>query len=463
MKPSMHLNMSPHLAMTPQLQQAIRLLQLSTIDLKQEIQDQVESNPMLDINLLNEEESTLQSPTNEEDFTDVQWSTLYTPSHHPLTFNQDSYAYENLNAMPFHLQDYLRWQLDLTPMTDMDKMIGTTIIDSIDDDGFLTSSMDDLLESLKSDADTLDSAEIEAVRHRIQQFDPLGCGSVNLAETLSVQLQQLPASTPLLALAKTIVKSNLDLLGKHQYHQLMKIYHIDEQGLEQVLRMIHSLKPKPGSDYHAPQPSQIIPDLIVKKLNGFWHVELNPYSLPHLGINHYYASLLKHTTDSFDYQFLKNNLQEARWFLKSIKSRQETLLKVSRYIVNYQRDFLTFGSEAMKPLILNDVAHALDMHESTISRVTTQKYIHTPRGLFELRYFFSSHIATNIGGECSSTAIKALIKKLIRAEDCKKPLSDQKIALFMQEQGINIARRTVAKYRELMGLLPSHERKSISC
>jgi len=466
MKQSMHLNVNTHLVMTPQLQQAIRLLQLSTFDLQQEIQGQIESNPMLDATPSNEEEeeSTSQSAMNEkEEFPDFQWSTLYTNPPHKLTFNEDNYAYENLNAIPSNLQDYLRWQLDLTPMTNIDRIIGTTIIDSIDDDGFLTCSISDLHGSLKSVSYAFDMAEIEAVRHRIQQFDPLGCGSVNLADALYLQLQQLPPKTPLLALTKTIIQNDIALLGKHQYHQLMKTYHIDEQCLKNVLHLIHTLKPKPGSDYHVTPPGHITPDLSVKKIDNSWRVELNPYSLPHLSINAYYASLIKHTDNPFDYRFLKNNLQEARWFLKNIKSRQETLLKVSRYIVNYQRDFLNFGTEAMKPLILNDVAHALDMHESTISRVTTQKYIHTPRGLFELRYFFSSHIATSIGGECSSTAIKAVIKKLTGAEDCKNPLSDQKIAVLMQEQGINVARRTIAKYRELMGILPSHERKSISC
>lgn len=462
MKQSVHLSISPHLVMTPQLQQSIRLLQLSTFDLQQEIQEHVESNPMLDSTPSNEEDESV-STMGEEEITDFQWSTLYTNTHHKPTFNEDSPVHENLNPMPSNLQDYLRWQLDLTPMTDLDKMIGTAIIDSINDDGFLTCTTQELHHSLKSTSSALDIADIEAVRHRIQRFEPIGCGAISLAEALVLQLQQLPPSTPFLALTKDIIQNDIVLLGKHHYRQLMKAYQIDEDVLDQVLQLIHTLKPRPGYLYQTTPPNHIIPDLTVRKIGNAWHVELNRSSLPHLSINAYYASLLKHTNNRFDYQFLKNNLQEARWFLKSIQSRQETLLKVSRYIVNYQRDFLNFGTEAMKPLTLNDVAHALDMHESTISRVTTQKYIHTPRGLLELRYFFSSHIATMMGGECSSTAIKALIKKIIGAENSRNPLSDQKIMILMREQGINIARRTVAKYRELMGILPSHERKSISC
>ena len=258
-----------------------------------------------------------------------------------------------------------------------------------------------------------------------------------------------------------MINEHISLLGKHSYQQLMKIYHIDEITLDRVLHLIQNLNPKPGNLIDHSQPKHITPDLSVKKTGGHWRVELNPNALPHLSINNYYASLIQREENGIDSQFLKNNLQEARWFLKSIKSRQETLLKVARYIVDYQKGFLEFGEEAMKPLILNDIAHALDMHESTISRVTTQKFLHTPRGLFELKYFFSSHVSTRIGGECSSTAIRAFIRKLISAENQNKPLSDSKLAELINEQGIKIARRTVAKYREAMSIAPSSTRKSI--
>lgn len=464
MKPSLRLNVSQQLTLTPQLQQAIRLLQLSTLDLQQEIQNQVDANPMLDATLNDEqEEQSLQSIENSQDeFTDFQWSNLYSSQPSNSNFNEDVHKDENLHCTSFNLQDYLRWQLELTPMTNVDHVIATAIIDAIDDNGFLTVPLPDLHDSLNSEAHPLSHAEIDAVRHRIQQFDPVGCGAINLAEALLFQLEQLPTDTPHLLLTKKIIKENMALLGKHNYRQLMKNYHIDEKILDVVLDTIQHLNPKPGNMVNQTSLEFVIPDLTVKKIGHHWRVELNPNTLPRLSINSYYASLVSHTKNNIEHQFLKNNLQEARWFLKSIQSRQETLLKVARYIVDYQKGFLEFGAEAMKPLILEDVAQALGIHESTVSRVTTQKFIDTPRGLLELKYFFSSHVSTVMGGECSSTAIRAVIKKLISEEDCKKPLSDSKIAKLISEQGIQIARRTVAKYREMVGIAPSSVRKTIN-
>jgi len=321
--------------------------------------------------------------------------------------------------------------------------------------------LQELHASLNSPAQPLDLEEIIAVKHRIQHLDPPGCGAANLAEALLLQLQELPPSTPHLKLVQQIIADSIDLLGQHNYRQILKDYRIKEEVLEQVMHIIHQLNPKPGNVINAGVTEYTTPDLTVKKIDKTWQVSLNQSSLPRLSINSHYMSLIKRTDNSADNQYLKNNLQEARWFLKSIQSRQETLLKVARYIVDYQQDFLELGDEAMKPLILNDVALALDMHESTISRVTTQKFIHTPRGLYELKYFFSSHVSTAIGGECSSTAIRALIKKLIAGENPNKPLSDHKLATIIGEQGIQIARRTVAKYREAVGIPPSNERKSI--
>ena len=463
MKSSMHLNASQQLVLTPQLQQTIRLLQLSTFDLQQEIQSQVESNPMLEASPNNEDdEQTVQNPKNmDDDTTDIQWSQLYTNQNKSNKFNEESYNYEHLQCTSYTLQDYLRWQLDLTPMTDVDYIIGSTIIEAIDDNGFLTCSPTDLHNTLNSKKHPLNLEEIEAVRHRIQHFDPIGCGATTLADILLIQLTQLPTETPLLDLAKKIVSENITLLGKHNYQQILKIYHIDKDVLDKVLHMIQHLNPNPGNRVSPSKLEQVMPDLNVRKSGHCWLVELNPNTLPHLSINNYYASLIQRTKNEVDHQFLKNNLQEARWFLKSVQNRQETLLKVASYIVDYQKEFLEFGDAAMKPLILNDVALALNMHESTISRVTTQKFIYTPRGLFELKYFFSSHLSTFIGGECSSTAIRAFIKKLITSENHKKPLSDSKITELINEQGINVARRTVAKYRETMGIVPSNERKYI--
>lgn len=463
MKPSLQLSINQQLTLTPQLQQAIRLLQLSTLDLQQEIQQIVESNPMLEATPTEEKEEPVleNSKQNQEEFADFQWSQLYSSQNKRTNFDDIDFNYENLYCTTTNLQDHLRWQLDLTPMSDVDRVIATAIIDAIDDDGFLTLPMAELHASLDSETHPLDIEEIEVVRHRVQHFDPVGCASNNLAETLLIQLEQLPDTNEDIELAKQIIRNDIELLGQHNYRQLMKNYQVNEAALDRVLQIIQRLNPKPGNLIHQSTTEYIIPDIIVKKIDGIWQVALNQNILPRLSINNHYASLIQRADNSADNQFLKNNLQEARWFLKSIQSRQETLLKVAQCIVEYQQDFLEHGDEAMKPLILNDVALALDMHESTISRVTTQKFMHTPRGVFELKYFFSSHVTTVTGGECSSTAIRAVIKKLIAAENRKKPLSDSKIAQLIGEQGIQVARRTVAKYREAMGIAPSNERKTI--
>ncbi len=460
MKPSLQLSIGQQLTLTPQLQQAIRLLQLSTIDLQQEIQQAVESNPLLEV-LPNEEKEDISdnSSRNVED-NDFQWSQLYNLNKRS-NFEDTDFNYENLYCTTTNLQEHLRWQLELTPMTDIDRVIATAIIDAIDDDGFLTQSVSELHTSLNSDTYPLDIEEIEAVRHRLQLFDPVGCATLNLAESLLAQLSQLPEYDKDIELTKAIVKNDLELLGQHNYRQLIKNYHVNEDIINRVLQIIHQLHPKPGSLIQQNNVEYIIPDVIVKKIDGTWQVFLNQTTLPRLTINNQYASMIQRANTSADNQFLKNNLQEARWFLKSIQSRQETLLKVARCIVDRQLEFLEHGEEAMKPLILNDIAVALDMHESTISRVTTKKFMHTPRGVFELKYFFSSHVATVNGGECSSTAIRAVIKKIIASENRQKPLSDSKIAQLISEQGIKVARRTVAKYREAMCIAPSNERKII--
>lgn len=463
MKPSLQLSIGQQLTLTPQLQQAIRLLQLSTVDLQQEIQMVVESNPMLEATP-NEEKTEPQeaSRQNQDEFADFQWSQLYN-SNKRSNFEENDYNFDNLHCTTTNLRDHLHWQLDLSPMSDIDRVIATTIIDAVNDDGFLTIPLTDLLTSLASDEHPIEMEEIQAVRHRLQLFDPVGCAALNLAETLLIQLEQLQIDKEKYVIAKKILQEDIELLGQHNYRQLMKKHQINEKAIDEVLQIIHRLNPKPGNVIHQDITEYIIPDLIVKKVNGTWRVNLNHTVLPQLSINNQYAALIQRADNSADNQYLKNNLQEARWFLKSIQSRQETLLKVATCIVEYQQGFLDYGDEAMKPLILNDVALALDMHESTISRVTTQKFMHTPRGVFELKYFFSSHVATDTGGECSSTAIRAIIKKLIAAENRKKPLSDSKIAELIGEQGIHVARRTVAKYREAMGIAPSNERKEIRC
>lgn len=461
MKPSLQLSIGQHLALTPQLQQAIRLLQLSTIDLQHEIQQVVESNPMLEATQVEEKDESPQRADTNDEFADFQWSQLYNANKRS-NFEDSDYNFDNLHCSTINLQEHLRWQLELTPMSEVDRGIAMAIIDAINDDGYLTVSVNELHASLHSEEIPIDLDEIEAVRHRLQFFDPVGCAFTSLSETLLIQLEQLDLDEAHRQAAKKIISNDLELLAQHNYRQLMKNYQISEKFVEEILDIIQKLNPKPGTLIHQDITEYIIPDITVKKINDEWQVYLNHGVLPQLSINDAYASLIQRADNSADNQYLKNNLQEARWFLKSIQSRQETLLKVASCIVEYQRGFLEFGDEAMKPLVLNDVATALDMHESTISRVTTQKFMHTPRGVFELKYFFSSHVGTDTGGECSSTAIRAVIKKLISAENRKKPLSDSKLSDLLGAQGIKVARRTVAKYREAMGIAPSNERKSIS-
>ncbi|WP_133129976.1 RNA polymerase factor sigma-54 [Legionella yabuuchiae] len=464
MKPSLQLNLSNQLTLTPQLQHAIRLLQLSTIDLRQEIQQVMESNPLLETNVTESYEAAIEDERleKEDEFSDVEWSTLYTISKASnQRFNESEYIFENLHCTKESLHEHLLWQINLTSMSDVDRAIATTLIDAIDDNGFLTLDLKDIHKSLNSETLPIDLKEIEAVLHLIQQLDPIGCGAQSLAETLILQLRQMQGPITHRELTEKIILEHLDLLGQHNYQKIKKIFNIDDATLEQVLHTIMHLNPRPGSLIAQIETGYVIPDLIVKKNGTHWQVTLNPDTLPQLSINKTYASMIKRANNSVENQFLKTNLQEARWLLKGIQNRQETLLNVAQFIVEVQKDFFELGDEAMKPLILNDVAHALDMHESTISRVTTQKYMHTPRGVFELKFFFSSHVSSCNGGECSSTAIRALIKKIIAAENPQKPLSDSKLVKFLAEQGVDIARRTVTKYREELGIPSSFERKQI--
>ncbi|MCL4133118.1 UNVERIFIED_CONTAM: hypothetical protein GTU68_010862 [Idotea baltica] len=351
------------------------------------------------------------------------------------------------------------WQADLTPFSDIDRTIATTIIESLDDNGYLTIHLDEVLESVGHDEVEMD--EVEAVLKRIQQFDPLGVASRNLAECLLLQLVTYPKDTPWLPETTLILTEYINLLGNRDYRQLAKETKLKEQDLKQVMSLIHQLDPRPGNRVIDTDTEYVIPDVSVFKHNGKWVVTMNPDSIPRLKVNAEYEALGKGMGNSPDGQFIRTNLQEAKWLIKSLDSRNDTLLKVSRCIVEHQQDFFEYGAEAMKPMVLNDIALDVEMHESTISRVTTQKFMHTPRGIFELKYFFSSHVSTDNGGECSSTAIRALVKKLVAAENQAKPLSDSKITTLLAEQGIQVARRTIAKYRESLGIAPSNQRKRL--
>ncbi len=476
MKPSLQLRIGHQLTMTPQLQQAIRLLQLSAADLQTEIQEALETNSMLEL----EDKSSVDKHFEENELqTDTQHKTeehshadlsdeSETLSFEFQSMTRNSFRYhetqgnelETLNGTQTTLRDHLLWQMQLTPFTDVDKMIATIIIDSINEDGFLTSSLDDILATVSTSACEVDLNEIEAVLHRVQRFDPVGVAARNLSECLKVQLEQ-QAPSRWRNKAKELVTHHLELLGKRDFPALKRRLGLSNEDLREVIACIQALNPRPGTKIGQPHPEYIVPDVYTFKRNGVWQVELNPECTPHLQINPYYASLIKRSDASKDNQFMRNQLQEARWFLKSIENRNDTLLKVARCIVNAQQGFLEYGEEAMKPMILSDISSVLEMHESTISRVTTHKYLHTPRGTFELKYFFSSHVSTDEGGECSATAIRALIKKLISAENRNKPLSDSKLSKMLSDLGINVARRTVAKYREGMTIPPSNERKQL--
>jgi RNA polymerase sigma-54 factor len=350
-------------------------------------------------------------------------------------------------------------------MSEKDQSIALVIIDAIDSNGALTIDVESIHTAIDPELE-IELDEIVAVLHRVQQFDPIGVGYRNLIECLLIQLNQYegPSQSIPINNAKKIIKEHLSLLGKRDYVQIIRKTKLTEVELKDAIRIIENLDPRPGANISPPSTTYIAPDVIVTKNSesGKWKVELNLETTPKIRINDDNASLVKTKTSNEDNNYLKNNLQEARWFIKSLQSRNETLLKVATRIVEHQEEFLEHGEEAMRPLVLQNIAEAVDMHESTISRVTTQKYMHTPRGIFELKYFFSSHVSTKGGGECSSTAIRAIIKKLIAAEDTTKPLSDKKITDLLEREGINVARRTIAKYRESLLIPPSNERKRLS-
>lgn len=463
MKASLQLNLTTQLALTPQLQQAIKLLQLSTLDLRQEIQQKIETNPLLEAapEDLEQNITTQDATENEDEFEDIQWSTLYQTPNSSSTFNQNDFIFDNMHCTKENLHSHLIEQISLVHLNKIDESIAAAIIDAIDDYGFLTLPISEIHESLSTNREPITYDEVQAVLHRIQRLDPIGCAAKDLTETLLIQLEESPADNHLKTQVKKIIQHDIHLLAKHDYRSLMKRHQINQVTLSKVIDTILHLTPQPGLLVSNIQPEYIIPDLVVKKEKGQWIIEHNPLALPKVGINTKYASLINQNSNGSDNQFLKSNLQEAKWFLKSLQSRHETLMQVARHIVNYQKDFFEHGEEAMKPLILDKVANALDMHESTISRITTKKYLHTPRGVFELKFFFSSHLATTYGSECSSTAIRALIKKLVTKENPLKPLSDSKLVSLIKKQGIEVARRTIAKYREDLGIPPSFQRKAI--
>jgi len=488
MKQSLSLKLGQQLTMTPQLQQAIRLLQLSTLDLRQEIQLAIESNPMLELVEENEDEAPVdgsgpdEEPAVSPDVDEVRelagdgdvmveqmpedlpvdssWDDVFqsAPATQPST--DDDFDGAERTGTEESLQDHLLWQLNLTPMSDRDLAIARAIIDGIDRDGMLIATIEEILSGFPAEYE-IEEDEVIAVLKRIQQFDPSGVAARDLRECLLIQLNQLDEETEWLSEARSLVADHLDLLASHDVPALVRKTRLEDDDLRSVIRLIRSLNPRPGTAIASDETEYVVPDVLVRRERDKWVVELNPETAPRVRINAQYANLVRRADSGDANTYLRDNLQEARWFLKSLISRNETLLKVATKIVEHQRGFLEYGEEAMKPLVLHDIAEAVSMHESTISRVTTRKYMHTPRGIFELKYFFSSHVGTSTGGEVSSTAIRALIKKLTAEENPRKPLSDSKITAILKTQKINVARRTVAKYRELLSIPPSNERKRL--
>jgi len=482
-KPSLQLRIGQSLSMTPQLQQAIRLLQLSSLELQTEIQEALETNPLLEVEeeynydepgTVRRDEDTGSREISELENTDIpedlpvdsKWEDTYDnsqslPSSGPS--GDSDFERDNQDESSNSLQQHLLWQMRLTPFTETEQAIATTIIDSIEDDGYLKTTLEEIQQSLGEEFAEIELDEIETVLHRIHHFDPVGVGARDLRECLLIQLRLYESSVALkhVELLTELIDKHLDTLAKRDYALIKRALKVSDDELTDLVRSIQLLNPRPGSSIQTDKTEYIVPDVYAIKVNGKWQLSLNPDNAPKLQIAEHYASLINRADSSEENTYLKNNLQEARWFLKSLQSRNETLLKVTQAIVERQRDFLDHGEEAMRPLVLADIAETVEMHESTISRVTTRKYLHTPRGIFELKFFFSSHVGTESGGECSATAIRAIIKKLVAAENPRKPLSDSKIADILGEQGINVARRTIAKYRETLAIAPSNERKRL--
>ncbi len=474
MKQALQLKVGQSLTMTPQLQQAIKLLQMSSLDLQQEITRVLEENPLLereDEIEQGSESSEISTPEQETpvDSIEVAIETDWSDTNHfdlnrPMTrtASDDEYdSFENRTSENVTLADHLLWQLNLMPLTERDMLIARVLVDSINSDGFLDADLDEITKALAEELEDLEHDEVECVLHQIQSLDPVGIGARGIAESLKIQLAALGLLGGDVSLPLKLVENHLELLTKKDRPGLKRLLNCSDEELDAAFELIRSLDPKPGSHIGVSDPEYVTPDLIVRRSTEGWVVELNPDALPRVGINQTYQNFIKsgHKSETNDY--LKSQLQEARWFVKSLKSRAETLLKVGTCIVDEQIEFFEKGPVAMKPMVLADIADRVEMHESTISRVTTQKYMHTPRGTLELKYFFSSHVGTDGGGEASSTAIKEHIKELINHENPKKPLSDNKLSQILSERGFKVARRTIAKYREMLGISGSSERKQL--
>jgi RNA polymerase sigma-54 factor len=477
MKQSLQLRLSQHLTLTPQLQQSIRLLQLSTLELNQELERILQENPLLE-----REDDAREPPPTAAD-TAVRAAEPAPASAEPegeapaadadaggATALDDAPAsgyrdeaedgeHQQIAAEAPTLRAHLLSQIALTKLSARDHQLVALLIDSLDDDGYLTQGLEELAALLPAEVEVdLDELQI-ALRH-LQHLEPAGVGARSLGECLALQLAALPPDTPYLVEALETARNHLETLAARDFTRLKKLLHCDDAALRAVQKLITSLNPKPGRNFSSEETRYVVPDVIVKKVKGVWLASLNPDAMPRLRINRLYAEILQRNRGAGSQQ-LASQLQEAKWLIKNVQQRFDTILRVSQAIVDRQRHFLEHGEVAMRPLVLREIADTLSLHESTVSRVTTQKYMHTPRGIFELKYFFGSHVTTEAGGAASSTAIRALIKQLVAAENARRPLSDGQISEILSQQGIVIARRTVAKYRESLQILPANLRKSI--
>ncbi len=456
LKPTLQLKLGQSLTMTPQLQQAIKLLQLPVMDLNQQIQEALEANVMLEMEDLPDAPKVDASSTAEirtltqED----SWRDVGRGQDSNFSGNEGRSMADFADDREETLREHLLSQLETEKFTDQERIIGESIIDAIDDDGYLFETLDEIHAVL--DDGSVTTGQIERVLVKIQRFDPLGIGARSLTECISLQLAPYPESTPGLTVARRIAEDFLPLVAEQNYTQLRRRLSVDDECLDHALALIRSCHPKPGQAVDGRRTEYVIPDVFVRKVDGQWIVEISPSGVPKLQVNQQYAALLRGNSE---HTVLRAQLQEARWLVRSLEIRNDTLYKVASTIVERQIEFFEHGEEAMKPMILKDIADAIEMHESTVSRVTNNKYMHTPRGVLEFKYFFSSHVSTTDGDEQSSVAVRAKIRKLIAGEDPAKPLSDSKITALLKEDGVQVARRTVAKYREAMNISSSSERR----
>ncbi len=463
MKQSLQLKLHQQLTLTPQLQQSIRLLQLSTMELGQEISQMLQDNPLLE--RLDGEDSfdgpSGDAPADEtarqerdDVYEEMAWGDRAVA---PAPDDEDDeHGFQQAESVG--LRQHLAEQLGLTPLTTRDRQLIAFLIEALDDDGYLTASLEELAELLPEELE-IDPLELNTALRLLQSFEPIGIGARDLGECLWLQLNAFPENTPNLQAAKVLVRKHLALLADREYGKLKKHLGLDDLEFMHLRQLITSLEPRPGAAYAQVDTRYVVPDVFVRKIKGLWMVSLNANAVPKLRINEMYASILRNNRDGG--ASLSTQLQEARWLIKNVQQRFETILKVSQAIVDRQRMFFEHGEVAMRPLTLKEIAEVVELHESTISRVTTQKFMMTPRGLYEFKYFFGSALATDEGGAASSTAMRALIKQFIDAENRARPLSDNALSELLGKQGFVVARRTVAKYRDLLSISPANQRKSM--